>query len=286
MNLPRIALFGGPWRMSGICLDALIERGHQVLLITPPVKPSARIRRIFRRSLPQIEQAARRAGADVVRYGRAEACETALRRFCPDLICIATFPRLIPARIMALAPGGAINVHPSLLPRHRGNQPLFWTYFHDDRFTGVTVHRATQRFDAGPVIAQDQIPLPRAFPQKQLAEQILARCGPLLLRAIDAVGAGAPEWPQDEAEATSAPNINRESFRTPFQDWDVERVWHFLSGVASIYREPIIDDRGKAVSYQSVASFERGPAGPPGLAVRKPGGWTLHCRGGTISLLA
>ena len=72
-----------------------------------------------------------------------------------DLICVGAFPRLISREMRDRARLGAINVHPSLLPRHRGPDPLFWT-------TSMTIstrsHSAlARRFDDGDVIAQKSI---------------------------------------------------------------------------------------------------------------------------------
>src|ERR1700686_2568971 len=68
-----------------------------------------------------------------------------------DLFCVATFPRILDAGVLALPRLGVLNVHPSLLPRHRGPDPLFWTFFDSEAETGVTVHWITQEVDAGDI---------------------------------------------------------------------------------------------------------------------------------------
>lgn len=282
--MTRIALFGGNWRLTLNCLQALLGAGYAILFITPPVSFTTGLRRFVGRNPLSAEGIARRASVPIVRYAGDADCEAALRRFQPDLICIVTFPRLIPARIAAAAPMGAINVHPSLLPRHRGTLPFFWTYYHGDDDAGVTIHRATDRFDAGPIIIQQRVPLPRGYGADLLARDLIARSGPLLLTAIEAVRAGAPETQQDESRATRAPMIDFEAPWTPFQEWDVERVWHFLAGMVCRYREPLIDDYGETVRYSAVSPFRRAQTGPVGLAVRSGDGWTLHCLNGTMDL--
>src|SRR5947207_4803135 len=71
-----------------------------------------------------------------------------------DLICIASFPRIVPPSILARAAHGGLNVHAALLPKHRGPDPLFWTFFDFDEVTGVTVHWIDAGVDSGDSVAQ------------------------------------------------------------------------------------------------------------------------------------
>lgn len=277
-------MFGGPWRLSVKCLETLISSGLSPLLVAPPFGLVERFRRLAGRPLSPIEQVARGAGIDILRYGSGGELEAAICRFRPDLICIATFPELVPARITDLASRGAINLHPSLLPRHRGSEPLFWTYYHDDREAGLTVHRATDRLDAGPIILQERVCLARGYPIEALASDLIDRSGPMLVRAIEAVLAGQAEVDQNEAEATRAPKLGRSRPRIPLDEWDVERVWHFLAGVASRHREPLIDQFGRPVPYRSATAYRRGPGGRLGEVTRHADGWTLQCVNGVVSL--
>jgi len=277
LSLPRIALMGS----LAPCLAALCEAGHPVLLVTAPLDRRAQIARRFGRGRLPIEAAARRYGVPVVHCGAG--AEAALREFRPDLICIAAFPRLVPAGIRALAPGGAINLHTSLLPRHRGPDPVFWTYYHGDRESGWTAHRATDRFDEGAILLQEPFSLPRGLPVGELGRELRERAGPFLLRAIAAAGS-AQERAQVEEQATRAPRVDLNAFRVPFESWDVEQVWHFLAGFADRFRQPLVDDLGRRVTYRRVPGFERGAAGPAGTVVRDGAAWRLSCLGGTVLL--
>src|SRR5438128_3604782 len=98
----------------------------------------------------------------------------------PDLICIATFPAVLRRELLQLATGGGINVHSSLLPRHRGPDPLFWTYLNDDRQTGVTIHWLDERVDAGPILLQREISLARGRPVLEVYHELAGIAGELL----------------------------------------------------------------------------------------------------------
>jgi methionyl-tRNA formyltransferase len=203
-----------------------------------------------------------------------------------QLGCIALYPRRVPAQAIAAMPLGAINAHPSLLPRHRGPLPLFWTYHADDRVAGVSVHVATDRYDAGDVIAQESFELPRGYPVRRLDRDVAARAARMLREAASAMAQGGVQrTPQDESRATLAPYVRLGEPIVPFDQWEVERVWHFLAGLCPPYREPLRDARGKAVEYSQVVGFRTGGEGLlPGTVERRGSQALLHCRGGLIEL--
>jgi len=287
----RIALFCTASRFSLAALGELAARRlvAAVVLAQPPrrgLRGSLSSIAGIRRMSP-VEAAARERRLPVIlaTASNAEVVAEQLRAVRPDLIGVAIFPRLIPPEIVALAPLGAINVHPSLLPRHRGPLPLFWTYHADDRAAGVTVHHLNESFDAGDILLQESFPLPRAYPVAQLDEDVARRGASLLRSAVDAVACGrASRVAQDQRAATYAPRVTPGTSMVPFDEWDVERVWHFLAGLNPRFCEPLIDDAGRPARYQAVAGFERGPSGTAGTVESVAGGWKLNCRGGVVLL--
>lgn len=289
--LLKIALFGTASRFSLLALQELAAHRLVAAVVVSQPKPRgwrASLRRIASmRRMSQLERAARERGIPVIPATNSNQTMVAdrLRVERPDLIGVAIFPRRIPQEIIDLAPLGAVNVHPSLLPRHRGPLPVFWTYHADDRAAGVTVHHVNQVFDAGDIILQESLPLPRAYPAVKLDEDI-ARHGAFLLRsAAEALAYGqAPRVVQDERAATYAPRVPPGTSMVQFDEWDVERVWHFLAGLCPRFREPLVDSAGGPVPYQVINGFERGPSGTPGRVETTDYGWKLHCRGGAVLL--
>ena len=238
-------------------------------------------------SLSPLEHYAREQGIAVIHVtdSNGPAVAERLRSARPDLICVATFPRLIPREITGLAPLGAINVHPSLLPRHRGPLPLFWTYYGDDRTAGVTVHHLSDAFDSGDIILREGFPLPRGYCAATLSDDVARRGATLLRAAAHAlVRDDAPRVAQDERAATYAPRIRSGAAMVRFDEWDVERVWHFLASLVPRFREPLTDSEGRVADYCRVTGFERGRSGTPGTVERVIGGWKLHCRSGVVLL--
>jgi methionyl-tRNA formyltransferase len=209
-----------------------------------------------------------------------------LSRLGTELICVATFPWLLRPEILTVPRHGVVNLHPSYLPRHRGPNPLFWTYHRDDRVGGVTAHLADQRADAGPILVQERIDIPRGWSSSALYLAMAAAGARVLGDAVDSVERGAAHpVPQADHLATSAPRLQNGTPMIDFSSWDVERTWHFLAGLNPWYKEPLSTADGRAVRYGEVLGFERDDSnGPVGHVRAASHGWTLTCRGGEIHL--
>ena len=70
---------------------------------------------------------------------RPEAAQIALAALSPDVFVVAAYGRILPPPVLALPPHGCLNLHPSLLPRHRGPAPVVTAILEGDRTTGVTL---------------------------------------------------------------------------------------------------------------------------------------------------
>jgi methionyl-tRNA formyltransferase len=137
----------------------------------------------------------------------SQALSERVSREAVDLIVSWFWTTRIPARILALARLGSVGVHPSLLPRHRGPDPYFWTIESGDALTGVTAHRLADDYDTGAVLARRVLPVDPSWNAWTLAKRLDRPSLELLREVVHELGAGAPlsEEPQDEALATLAP---------------------------------------------------------------------------------
>lgn len=137
---------------------------------------------------------------------RDEETRRILRSTKADALVSFFWPRVLPPEALGLAPL-RLGVHPSLLPRHRGPDPIFWTILRGDARTGVTVHEITEEVDAGPILAQRE----RAVAPEATAGSLwrpLRRDALLALaEVLDSFRRGDPPEPrpQDAARATAAP---------------------------------------------------------------------------------
>ena len=289
----RIALFGTGGSISRHAFDVL-RTEHEIAVVVVPallgrVAPwQLRRMLLYGRAALRLRAEARRRGIPALAYrrGRHEAIESELRRLAPEVSCVATFPFLFPATLIATPRHGTINLHTSLLPRHRGPDPLFWTYFHDDAHAGVTVHWLDEGMDTGPILARKSLPLARGRARRDLQQELAIRGARLLADAVRAIEAStAPRVAQDESRATREPLPSPGRWTIDFAIWPAERVWHFLSGLGDSLDTPLPGVVGPKVRHGvpcgfGVAAHDR----PPGSIGRHGNGWRLWCRDGFVDL--
>jgi len=98
-------------------------------------------------------------GMDVVLLRNKFSIEPVLRALEPDLVLCWGFPWLIPQAALDVPRLGSVNLHPAMLPRHRGPIPLSWAIRAGDAHYGVTWHRMDDGFDTGAILAQSTVPM-------------------------------------------------------------------------------------------------------------------------------
>src|SRR6185503_3137322 len=120
-----------------------------------------------------------------------------------DAIAVACFSRRLPASLLRLPRLGCLNVHPSLLPAHRGPDPLFWIFHDGDEAGGVTIHLMDEGFDTGPIVLQENVALSDDMTVAELDRTCARLGGELLAEALFGLAAGTiqPE-PQDASRAS------------------------------------------------------------------------------------
>jgi methionyl-tRNA formyltransferase len=285
----RIAFFGSSGEGTMVPLRSVAAH-HRVIAIVRPRNASrakAALRTLLRGRDSLAEYAWQHDVASIeATSGRDPDVEKKMGEFAPDVMCVSAFPWILDKAILNTVRLCAMNVHPSLLPRHRGPVPLFWIYYHNDRTTGVTIHRMDERADAGDILAQASRSLPRGYPADRLHADNAHHAARLLLDVLESVEQNTLQSnPQDDRLATYAPRVTPGVSMVNFAEWDAERVWHFLLGLCPRYREPLRDRQGRPVLYKTVLGYEAGEnCGPAGTVESTPLGWKLYCRGGTVLL--
>ena len=290
-----IAFFGSGGEGSIVPLDA-VARDHRVVALVRPARPRSWIGRVIRCALSTYGYGARATMSKWARQqdvplidavsGRDPDLASRLKGLAPDVICVSAFPWLLGNNILETARRAALNLHPSLLPRHRGPNPYFWVYYHSDRRTGVTVHRMNEFADAGDILGQHSFDLPRGFSIDRLYAKNAVLGAELLVQVLRELEGGVIKpVVQDQHSSTRAPRVARGTAMVNFREWDVERVWHYLSGLCSRRREPLRDTDHREVCYASVLGFTLGDCHrAAGDVQRAPFGWNLYCRGGSVQL--
>ncbi len=217
--LPRRVVFMGTPAFGRASLRALLEAGvRPVAVFTQPDKPQGRGRAVLP---PPVKEEALRAGLEVHQPATLKdpAVVDLLRELKPDLVVVAAYGKILPPAVLEIPPLGCVNVHASLLPRHRGAAPVAYAIWEGDAETGVSLMRMEEGLDTGPVYAQRAIPLPEGATTGTLTPLLAELGGRLLAESLPALAAGTLRpVPQDPARATLAPRIRPEDGRLPFEE--------------------------------------------------------------------
>jgi methionyl-tRNA formyltransferase len=127
----------------------------------------------------------------------------------PDLIVVATFPRRIPAAVTTIPRFGALNVHPTALPRGRGPNPQRGVY-EGEPTVGVTLHRLAPEFDTGRILSRREVARPADLTAPDLLRLWMDLSAAVLEEGVARAIAGEPGEPQDHRQATYSPPFTDE----------------------------------------------------------------------------
>lgn len=228
--IKSIVFLGTP-ELAVPSLQALVRSGFAVpLVITRPDQPAGRGRHFVP---PPVKEEARRLGLNVWQpesINTAEGIER-LRALQPDLGVTVAYGELLRDEILTIPRCGFINMHPSLLPRHRGSAPIQWTLLWGDRWTGVTIILVNRRMDSGPVLSVVRVPISADDNAGTLHDR-LSRLGAMLLADTAArFSRGEIQLQvQNEDEVTLAPKLKKDY---GWMDWSAEpdRLRDFVRGM-------------------------------------------------------
>lgn len=210
MNI-RIVFMGSP-DFAVPTLHALVDDGRYdvVGIVTQPDRPAGRHMTL---TPPPVKVAADALSIPVIqpqKLRQPEAMEQ-LKAWNPQLIVVAAFGQILRPEMLDLPQYGCINVHASLLPRHRGAAPIQAAILAGDSEAGITIMKMDPGLDTGPMIRQRAIPIEPQDTGGSLFEKLAALSGPLLLETIpDYIAGKLTPQPQPETGWTYAPMLKKE----------------------------------------------------------------------------
>jgi methionyl-tRNA formyltransferase len=211
--MPKLRIiFMGTAELACASLLALTrEPGFTVVaVVTQPDKPKGRALKLHPSPVKEVALA---TSLPVLQPARArdESFLDDLRQLHPDLIVVAAYGQILPQAILDLPRFGCLNVHTSLLPKHRGAAPIQWAILEGDANTGVTIMKMDAGLDTGAILAQQSTPI-HADDDSQTLHDRLAQLGAtLLVQTIrDHVAEKILAIPQPAEGATYARKIKKE----------------------------------------------------------------------------
>lgn len=197
-NHPQF-IFLGRWQLGASALKQLVKIGEVVAVVSSAGE----------RNEPcadAVWQLAVESGIPRIDF-RAKGWREKLRQFSCDLLVSCAFSRLLKPKDLAVAKRGAVNLHPSLLPKYRGPSPIQAAILSGDEEIGMTAHWMDEEMDHGPILAQMKWSLLADDTPEGIVEKIALGVPVLTKTAVDLVLAGEESRPQNHSEATFAPRI-------------------------------------------------------------------------------
>lgn len=213
-------LFAGTPEIAVLPLEAIAKKYTICGVLTNPDKPAGRRGELL---APPAKQKAMELGLLTLQPAKLDAdfIET-VKSLKPDILVVVAYGKIFKQEFLSLFPKGAINLHPSLLPRYRGPSPLQAAILAGDKETGVTIQRLVLKMDAGPVLAQRRIPLSGSETTAGLTETAASIGSEMLVSVLEQLASGTThELPQNETEATYCKLIKKED---GLLDWTLPAV--------------------------------------------------------------
>ena len=197
-------------------MRALAERHEVVAVFTQPDRPAGRDLKL--RPSP-VKVAAEALGISVLqpeRIRRPESIEE-LAAFSAEVIVVAAYGQILPKRILELPRLGCLNIHASILPRHRGASPIHAAILSGDAESGVTIMQMDEGLDTGAILRIVRTPISPTDTAGTLHDRLAGLAAEPLLDVIEELSQGAANpQKQDDALATYAPKLTKQDGRI---DW-------------------------------------------------------------------
>lgn len=256
---------------------------HVVAVVTAPDRPAGRGGHL---SATPVARRTRELGLPLLQPSRIRdpGAIAVIAAVEPELGILADYGRMIPRELLDVPAHGILNVHPSLLPRHRGATPIPAAILAGDAETGVTLIRMDDGLDTGPVVAAERWPLLGTETAPEVAARAAAVGAKLVLQSLAGWVAGSiAAEPQEEAASTLTRPLRRDDGRLDAgrSARDLERVIRAYEPWPGAFVDTAIGRL--AVIAASVAPSEAGDL--PGRLVRDGDGLALATADGRLRLV-
>jgi methionyl-tRNA formyltransferase len=210
----KILFFGNERLATGVetaapSLRALIAAGYEVAAVGVAQRPGAASRR--ERPL-EVAAVVAEHHIPLLAPDRLSNAREELASFGAEAAVLVAYGKILPPAILELFPRGIINIHPSLLPLHRGSAPIESVILDGAAVTGVSLMRLSDTMDAGPVFAQETVSLTGQETKRELADRLSLIGSQLLTQKLPAILDGSlTPVAQDETKATYDQLITKEA---------------------------------------------------------------------------
>jgi methionyl-tRNA formyltransferase len=207
----KILFFGNERLATGVSTDAptlrtLINAGYEICAV---VLNNDKVVSRKSRAL-EVAEVAKQHNIPVIFPDKLQDEVETLAAYQADVGVLVAFGKIIPQEVIDIFPAGIVNIHPSLLPKHRGPTPIESVILAGETETGVSLMRLVREMDAGPVYAQRTIPVPGKISKQALCDELSKIGSEMLVQCLPSIIDGSLEpLEQDDSIATYDSLINK-----------------------------------------------------------------------------
>jgi methionyl-tRNA formyltransferase len=259
-------------------LRGLTESAPPLLVVSQPDKAAGRNLRT--QSCP-VADYAKRKGLDLYQPQDINAAESLEKIIAlgPKLLITASYGSLLKRELRRIPKYGALNLHPSLLPKYRGATPIQSALLQGEEVTGVTIFKLNARMDAGPIFAQEEIPIAPDDNYSSLHDKLAALAADMLMDLLPRIFSGsAVTHEQDEIQATHTCKLRKEDL---LLDWGRPasevlsriRAFSFVPGAYSFWQDAPL----KILRAEATENPSQNVPGSVGRIINNIG-FTVNCR--------
>lgn len=205
----RVVFMGTP-DIAAACLKKIIADGFDVVgVYTQPDRPKNRGMKMAFSPVKEVALANHLPVFQPENFREDETVEQ-LRQLHPDVAAVVAYGRILPQRVLDIAPKGFVNIHASILPRYRGSAPYQWAVLDGLQETGVTAMYLVRQMDAGDIIDVARTPIGPDETAGELLDRLAVLGAELLSKTLARIAAGEVEHtPQEESLVTYAPMLDK-----------------------------------------------------------------------------
>lgn len=279
------AIFFGTPAIAVPALEALVSIAEVPLVICQPDRPAGRGLEL---RVPPVKEKALTLGLRVEQPTKVRTPEFAnlIASVNADVALVIAYGRILTKAVLDAPKRGCMNLHASILPKYRGAAPITWSIVNGEKETGISLMQMDEGMDTGPIFTKHVIKVRPDATADELAAELGALAALVVRYDLErAVRGEIQAMPQDHAEATMAPILDKENGRIPWNK-SAQQVHDHIRGMTS-WPGAFTSLSGKNLKIlSSRVAAESGVSGAPGeVIVADRSGVQVACAHGSVSIL-
>lgn len=238
----RILFLG--WGDNGYkCLSELLEQRFNVINVIVPINYN----------IEGMRQLCDKCNINLEEFQSNEILIGKIETYKPDLMIIASFPKILPKNIIDYPKRGSINVHAGELPKYRGYHPINWAIIRDEKEVGVTVHYIDEEVDSGDILAQKVIPLRNRDDINSIRKALIRLGAKLLIKVVKRLSKHKKRIKgikQEEGRATYAPRRRVEDGKIIWKN-NTREIFNLVRALKSPYPNAFgFNQKGEKIEFK------------------------------------